>query len=232
MKIKNILAVFPLTAMISVVSHAAIVDNGLSGNINYDGWDVLGGVSGYGSGTTWATPMGSMELGSGDAGLDRISGGHYSASFGLYSPSGTSVFSVVDSTAVAGLETVVISIDSLLGADDIALLSNPVLNFNSGSQQAIADYSFSTVLPTQTGTPFGDVDPIAYTFQWDLTGLGVTSFAVNWEHQVHSSLRTIQLEQSDTFSVANAQVVPVPAAAWLFGSACVGIFAVRRKLVA
>lgn len=222
-------AIAMLALTFSFMVNAKIVENGLTGNVGYDGWDSLGGIPGYGFGTSWASPLGSFESGSGDADLNRNSGGHFSATLGLYSLSGPSNLSVDDSSAIAGLETVVFSVDTTLGAEDLALLSTPTLSYNGGTQSLIADFDFSSALPTATGTPFGDVDAFAYTFQWDLSGMAVTSFNIDWDQQLHSVVRGLQLEQSDSYSLANAQVVPVPGAAWLFASAGLLLTAFRRE---
>ena len=214
--------------LLAASASAKIVENGLGGNVAFDGWDVLGGIAGYGFGSSWVTPLGSFEAGSADATLDRVNGSHYSATGGLYSFSGSTEFVVGDATALASVETVVFSINTTLGADDLGLLSNPVLNYNGGTQSVLADYDFTTAL-SQVNSPFGLVDAFVHTFQWDVSGLGVSAFDVVWDQQLHASVLSLQLEQSDSFSIANAQVVPVPAAGWLFASAGLALSLLRRR---
>ena len=219
--------------MVALINaNAQLVHNSLSGNADYDGWDNLGSVPGYGFNTAWSTPMESFESGSGDAVLDRISGGHYSASVSLYSFGSNTNFSLFDNTALAGVETVVFSIETWLNDDDplnpIALATLPTLNYNGGSQALATSHDF--IADGVATVSFGgeDLETKIYTLQWDVTGLGVNSFSIDWEHQVHSGIVAIQLEQSDEFSIAAAEViqpVPLPGAAFLLGSSLFGLFA-------
>ncbi len=218
---KRRLALAMLLSGIAPLASASLVDNNLTGTVDYDGWDDFSGVSG-------AFPYGSFEAGSGDAELERISGGHFAATSSLYSFSTDSVLSVYDNTALAGVGTVVFSIETWLNEDTWAT-ALPTLSYNGGSQSLAAD-----LVGSQAGTAdisFGgeELDTYVYTFQWDITNSGATAFNVDWGQKVHTGVIALQLEQSDTFSVSPAvSAVPVPAAAWLFGSALLGLAGVGR----
>ncbi|MEM1186767.1 MAG: hypothetical protein AAGI53_17415 [Planctomycetota bacterium] len=233
-KIRNASVMIAAVGGLSVasVAQAKIVENDLTGNVQFDGWDSLGGLAGYGIGevgpfappaTAWPAPVGSMEAGSGDAILNRTFGTHYSASFSLYSFAGPSGFIVGDSSAISDLANVVFTIADWVGSSPSTA---PVLSYNGGTQSLAADFSFSS--------PFGSVDfggPIdvsARTFQWDLSGIsGITDFSIAWTAGSSAGITGLQLEQSDVFSVASANVIPHPSTALVVLGA--GLVARRRR---
>ncbi|MEM6912176.1 MAG: hypothetical protein AAF555_11430 [Verrucomicrobiota bacterium] len=213
---------------------AALVLNDLSGNVQFDGWDNLGAVTGFGffdvgpgspaDGNPWPSPMDSFASGSGDGTLQRTAGTHYSASGSLYSFAGPSSFRLGDSTALANLATVVFTVANWFGSSPT---SDPVLNFNGGSQELDPDSTFTS--PFGAVSFGGPVPVTARTYQWDLTGLGteVTEFGIDWTQGSSAGITYLQLEQSDVFTVASATVVPEPSAALL---ALLGLpFALRRR---
>lgn len=215
-----------LVALVAGIGHAnaAIATNNLTGTTSYDGWAPLNS-----SALTTAqltAGFGSNEAGSGDATLTRVSGAHYPAGSSLYSFSVDSTFSVFDTTAVSGLETVVFSIKTWLNGDEWNTAA-PSLSFNGGSQSLLADLAGSKLDGTiDFGGP---IDTYVYTYQWDLTGQSVSSFSVNWGQLVHTGVIALQLEQSDTFTASSEiAAVPVPAAVWLFGSGLLGLAGVSR----
>ncbi|MEM9346651.1 MAG: PEP-CTERM sorting domain-containing protein [Planctomycetota bacterium] len=224
-------------------AESKITENDLTGTVQFDGWDVLSGIAGYGfedvgpdfngpvappnPSPTWPNPIGSMETGSGDATLDRTSGTHWSASQSLYSFAGPSGFTVGDASAIANIETIVFTIAATAGSSPSVA---PVLDYNGGSQALAA-----TVIP---GGGFGTIDnpnsssapavPVtATTYQWDVTGLGVTSFNLDWTAGSSVAVVALQLEQSDVFSVASGTVIPEPTSLALLGLG--GLLMARRR---
>ncbi len=224
MKKQILVGLIALAAGISQ-AHAAIATNNLTGTIAFDGWEDL--KAGTLTTAQLTAGFGSNEAGSGDALVTRVSGGHYPSGSSLYSFTTDSSFSVSDATAVSGLETVVFSIKTWLNGDAWSAAA-PTLSYNGGSQSLAAGLTGSK---TDGSIDFGGpIDLYTYTFQWDLSGLGVNSFNVNWGQLAHTGVLALQLEQSDTFSVSSeVAAVPVPAAAWLFGSGLLGLAGVSRR---
>lgn len=215
----------------TTAAHAKIVENDLQGNVQFDGWDQLGGIPGYGIGdvgpiappnTPWPAPIGSNEAGSGDAFVTRTFGTHYSASSALYSFAGPSGFLLGDATAIAGLANVVFSVADWVGDSPTG---DPVLNYNGGSQALVAD--FTSVSAFGSIDFNGTIDINARTFQWDLSSLGpVTDFAITWTQGSSAGITALQLEQSDVFSLASATPVPHPSTAVVVLG---GMLAARRR---
>lgn len=214
-------------------AHASFVDNALTGNIEYNGWDVLNN-SALNS-TQLSAGFTANEAGSGDATLTMLSGAHFPAGSSIYSFGGDSMFSVADATAISGIETVVFSIltwpnpsfgdgSTAAGAVSVA----PVLSYNGGTQALAADYIGANDEGPFSGGGF-DVDTFSYTYQWDLSLLaGITDYDIEWGQINHTGLLALQLEQSDSFTMS-AAVVPVPAAVWLFGSGLLGLVGIARR---
>lgn len=227
---------------VAMNAQAKIANHNLTGNVQFDGWDVLASIPGYGfndvgpdfngppppnPSPTWPAPLGSMEVGSGDGTLDRTSGTHYSASLALYSFVGGSDFTIGDSSAIADLATVVLTIADWEGGSPS---SAPLLSYNGGSQELASGFTSSGLFGTVNFSINGSTDPLdvnARTFQWDLTGLGVTSFRIDWNAPIHTGITALQLEQSDEFTQAAAEIVPVPASMALLGIG--GLAALRRR---
>lgn len=224
-------------------ARALIVENNLTGTVQYDGWDDFGGIAGYGSndvGPTsnfippstfgpplpWPAPLASFETGSGDATLMRTSGSHYSAGFSLYTFAGSSGFTIGDSSAISNLNTVVFTIADWVGTSPTGA---PTFNYNGGTQALVADYVSSDPFSTVN---FGGDDFVvsARTFQWDLSGIsGITDFNIDWTQGSSAGVTAIQLEQSSVFTVASATVVPEPTSLGLFGMGAALLLARRRK---
>lgn len=235
--------------MVAPSAQAALVNNGLTGNVQFDGWEGTNphggeGFGGFpvpwnlaGGGFPAGNPIGSWEAGSGDAEMDKVSGGHYSASISFYSFSGPTHFTTYDNSALSGVETIVFSIQTWLNGGNwnsdvggtLASGGTPLLSYNGGSVTDVAaDYTFSGLHPDKANFG-GPLDTYVYTFQWDVTGLGVTDFNIDWGQLAHTGVMALQLEQSDTFSIANASIVPIPAAVWLFGSGLMGLVGIARR---
>lgn len=224
---------------------AATIDVGLSGTTSTDGWENLTATnySGYGSfpGTgAWPAPIGSNTAGSGDAELNKSSGGGYLASEGIYSGgfSGTpntsgANFLVSDSTIVSDIQTAVfqIEIGQAYGYD---FYNNvlPTLSYNGGDQQITASYS-KIISQYQNGTfedPITGIDEPVYVtlygLQWDLSSITtpITSLEITWTTVQHSVIYSMQLDQSNTFT----QVVPEPSTYALIGLGLGALLFMRR----
>jgi len=231
---KTLISTFATGGIFCLSAQAAIVNNGFSGNKEYDGWDNLA-ASAPGLTTTILSTspgFGSNEAGSGDATFLRTSGSHFPSSLSLYSFSGNSVFRLSDAvTTFADINTVVFTITTWSNGNEGlpagSFTSLPSLSFNGGSQALAASY-FGT---TSVGTvDFGGPLPTyAFTFQWDLSSFGdaITSYDISWGQIVHTGVLGLQLESSDTFSMSNA--VPEPSSALLAASAAVLAFRRRRR---
>lgn len=184
-------------------THDAFVD--VTNSANTDGFNNL-------SAARITTPQlvagvaSNVNEGASDATLKRLSGGFYPASFGLYSWSTDSNFSLSVGSAIAGLTSITlqsfITVDTTQGVDGLLQAGYlPSLSFNGGTQALTPVWS---VTPVSGG--FGmDGSPLPATannpnygvFTWDLTGVTtpVTSFAVNFGIDTHASALAFQLDQ-------------------------------------
>lgn len=115
--------------------------------------------------------------------------------------------------SISGFDTTTLNIATRLG-------STPSVAFFSRASSAgsLDLFDFNLSGPVDLTQAFGPV-----------VGTGV--FALNQFSNVASSLGLLTfLSSSDvSFQAVNVSTVPVPAAAWLFGSAVLGFFGMRRK---
>ncbi|WOO42643.1 hypothetical protein [Rubellicoccus peritrichatus] len=173
----------------------------------------------------WTTPI-SADAGS--ATLDKVAGtGGYPATASIYNFTAEGSLVISNSSPLSGLETLIVQVD--LGG---LFTSNPVLNYNGGSQALVADFSaittgdFSFVNPSAPGPPAPTSN---FAFQWDLSGVvnPITSYEVAWTTDEHVTTFGIQLDTGDTFS---GQAIPEPSTyAAAFGAFALVIVWVRRK---
>lgn len=214
-------------------TNAAFVD--VAGSSAVDGFNNL--VAGRVTTAGLVAGLSSNVAGSaGAAKLQRLSGGFYPASFGLYSFSTDSTFGINVASAIADLQSVTlqtfVSIDTsqgILGLTAAGYL--PTLSYNGGTQQLAAAYTLTPVSGGfgMDGSPL-EADPnnpnYGY-FSWDLSGVTtpITSFSVNFGLTVHSSALAFQLDQSTLAPVPE----PESYALMLAGIAAVGLVVRRRQ---
>jgi hypothetical protein len=153
----------------------------------------------------------------------KVSGNGYFASQSIYDGGGAGLYSISDTSPLANLETIVFQLDT---GTSIGVL--PSLNYNGGSQAlpanwfAQADGEYST-FNFQTGQSFPTQNR---AWQWDLTGLGVTSYEILWGSVTNNHLTQYEfnLTTGDSFT----QVIPEPSAALLASFASIALFRRRR----
>jgi len=172
--------------------------------------------------------------------LKRLTGGYYPASFGLYSWSTDSAFSVNVASAVADLSTVTlqtfVTVDTSQGVDGLLQAGYlPTLSFNGGTQSVAATAYSVTAVSGGFGMdgsplPASASNPNYGYFSWDLSGIStpITSFSVNFGLDTHASALAFQLDQS----VAAPVPEPGTYALMLAGMGVVGLLARRRKSTA
>lgn len=127
----------------------------------------------------------------------------------------------VEFTNAFGFAPTYVSSSALVNGDDALEL------FESGS---VID-TFGDINVDGTGTAWDYVDGWAYRL--DNTGADGDVFNIaNWTFSGADALDGLSADDLAAvvpFGTYSAQEVPVPAAAWLFGSALVGLFGIRRK---
>ncbi|EAQ81538.1 hypothetical protein DSM3645_28192 [Blastopirellula marina DSM 3645] len=221
---------------------AAPIDLNLVGNTQFDQWTQLNninnpGISSYPGSAPWTGPIVSDD---GDSSFIKVSGAAYpgtSPTSGVYS-SGMSLtpntigggFTVTDSTPLANLATVAFQIEiSEVFGYDFYNDAMPTLSYNGGSQALVAGESL--LLSQVPGAVFGG-DPSfnnSYLFGWDLSSITnpITSFVVSFTGVQHSSIYSMQLDQSDVVQTA---ATPEPGTlAILLGALPAAAFYLRRR---
>jgi len=143
---------------------------------------------------------------SGGASFRRLTGGFYPASFGLYSWSTDSAFSLSVGNAVAGLTSVnlqtFVSVDTTQGVDGLLQAGYlPTLSYNGGSQSLAPIYTMSSVsggvAMDGTALSASASNPNYGQFAWDLSGVGssVSSFTITFGLDAHANALAFQLDQ-------------------------------------
>lgn len=174
--------------------------------------------------------------GTSDATLQRTSGSFYPASWGLYSFTSDSTFTINVANAVADLSSVVFQsfinisqgangVDGLLQAGYV-----PTLSYNGGTQALAGVLTTANLGYTDFFSgEWVDSDPNNpnyVTLAWDLSGVTtpITSFSINFGVDVHSNVLAFQVDQ--------VAAVPEPEtyALMLAGMGVVGLVARRRKI--
>ncbi|MGE9296334.1 MAG: PEP-CTERM sorting domain-containing protein [Puniceicoccales bacterium] len=152
------------------------------------------------------------------ADFDKVSGGGYPASGGIYNTDVTGTYSITDEAPLANLQTIVFQTD-MVSTMDVA----PVLSINSGALILAADF-----VQTAPGDFSGmGANSTVFAYQWDLSAIaGITDYSLEWTSGAHTSNYFMQINQGDTFS----QVIPEPSTYALFaGVATLGLILMRRK---
>jgi len=221
------------TLLLSAVAEAAFTFS-LPGNTETSGWDNLkssnpywsanGYTTAYPGSAAWPAPITANAAGSqGSAVFMKTSGNGYFAGSSLYDGGGAGIYSVSDASPLANLSTVIFQIDA---GTSIGLL--PTLNYNGGSQGLAANWfaqgngKYSTFDFT-TGQSFPTQNR---AWQWDLTGLGVTSYEIVWGSVPNNHLTQYELSLTtgDTFF----QAVPEPSAVVMVSLVSLSLLRRRR----
>ncbi len=225
-----------LASMLTTGAQALLVNTGLVGITEYNGWTGMSSAAAWGTGDAPVNAydtyyLHSDDAGSGDAVFYRVSGSHFPAGSGMYSFMGTSEFSIEDYSPVADIETVIFTMKSSLYDGEWASVA-PTLSYNGGTVDlGAADFVSSQTITTEYVAAIGsDVDYSVQSYQWDLSGLsGITDYTVTFTALTHVSLVSMQLESGDTFSVSPA-VVPEPSTYALgIGVVVIGCAMLRRR---
>jgi len=221
-----------------VASAVSLTPLTLTGNTEYEGWEGLTAANNPGFPDfftftdPWPNPIAPSISGSaGNAGFDKVSGGGYPASQSIYNFTVPGTFTVANSNPLNDLETVAFQLD--LGEGNDFFVADPLLSYNGGSQNLVADFTQSAAGPTaftnpQTGDPGTTT---VFAFQWDLSSVGaITDYAISWTTDAHATTYNLQLDSSDTFSGNAISAVPEPSAfAALAGVTALGLAACRRR---
>jgi hypothetical protein len=209
-----------LPSSFNAEAKADFIDPQFSGDTSYDAWTLpgLSAASNPGYPTSanytdlWPAPIGST-LGA-DAQLEKLSGGGYplaeGSGGGIYTFFAGGSFSISDSSAVAGLQTVLLQLE----LPSNPTTAGPVLNYNAGSQALVP----TTALDVGAGFSL---------YQWDLMGVGgsITDFNIGFELGLqHSQIAGIRLDQSSVMTT-----VPEPMSGVLLAIGGAAVLLGRRK---
>lgn len=226
------------TSLIAAISassaaHAAITIS-LPGHVETSGWANLknsnpywsanGYPTSYPGAAAWPGPVAANVAGSqGSAGFLKTSGNGYFSGSSLYDAGGAGMFSISDASPIGGIATIVFQIDA-----GTAIGVMPVLNYNGGSQGLVANFFAQAdgnylTFNFQTGESFPTQNR---AWQWDLTGLGVTSYEITWGSVANNHLTQYELNLTtgDTF----VQAVPEPASVVMISLTSLALFRRRR----
>lgn len=215
---KSIISLTALTAFTSLPTSAAVTIT-LPGNSESSGWNQLKNsnpfwaansypTAHFNASNPWPTPVSpNRPASSGSATFNKSSGGGYFAGGSLYDAGIAGNFSVSDASPISNLATVVFQIDA---GTTIGTL--PTLSYNGGSQQLAPHFTLNTngSYPTFNFTTGQTFPSQNRAWQWDLTGLGVASYEINWGSTANNHLTQyeINLTTGDTF----VQAIPEPSA--------------------
>lgn len=206
----------------------------LPGNSFKSNWAGLNAINyttgeGYNSFVTntagWTTPIAAHQ---GTVTFDKLAGtGGYPSSAAIYNFTTPGSFLLSNSSPLSDLETLVFQLD--MGEGIGFFTSDPVLNYNGGSQGLVAGLTKEViggyVVSNPGDPPFFSTN---YAFQWDLTSIvdPITSYTIEWSTNQHVTLYEINLDSGDTFS----QVIPEPSTyAAMVGILALAVVCMRRR---
>lgn len=155
--------------------------------------------------------------------INGVSAGHNDD---VYLTSGNSIFNY--STNGSLLNSFTWSDNSIVYGD-IAVGANNVFTVYGGSQQGVTIRDLDTLTQTGLIIPGFDIDGIAVGFNNDVY---LTSGNQIFNYSTNGSLLNSFTWYDNTIAYGDISVapVPVPAAAWLFGSGLIGLIGLRRKI--
>ena len=224
---------FVLFALTAASASAAFTFH-LTGSTEMAGWENLsnanpfwaanGFPTSYPGAVAWPAPVAANAAGSaGSAALMKVSGNGYFSGSSIYDAGAPGMFSLSDAAPIQDLATLVFQIDA-----GTAIGVTPVLNYNGGSQALAAHYFAQgagdhLTFNFQTGQSFPSVNR---AWQWDLTGIEVSSYQIVWGSVANNHLTQygFQLASSDTFT----RVVPEPSVPVIVSVLSLALFRRRR----
>lgn len=191
---------------------------------------------------------GSGSSGTSSATFSWAPGTFRASSGGLYSPSNDPIgYEVnIDVSGLTGLGQVVMQVEqtapfearwngenevadpqdpgNFLPENSVYLPDNDPVNLSLDGGSAVArDQMAYTMFLADFPSTFGPVDLVSGVFIWnDIDLTGIDSLTINFDNPVHSSLAQVAVD-------IGASPVPIPAAAWLFGSAVLGLVGISRR---
>lgn len=208
------------------VAQAGILAYSLPGITEVATWNDLNGsnyspptYNTFGPSNTngWLAPI-SNTGGSMSADFDKTAGfGGHPGSASIYTFTSTGQWTITDGTAPTGIQTLIFQIDMLSG-----ITIPPSLTYNSGA---------GTVFASQTeqwagGFSFpGFGDTTNYVFEFDLSGLSVTDYTINWSSTPHTAIFAMRLDSTD----AATSVVPEPSTYGAMAGAAALMFCLLRR---
>lgn len=231
------------------IEDAAPIGFSLGGNTQFDGWNNLTaannpGYPGFPGSSPWPGAIGSNVAGSGDAGLNKVSGAVYPAGAGLYfggfsSTPNTSggTLSVTDTSVVANLKTVIFQLEiAEAWTYDLYNSVLPTLSYNGGSQNIAATFS-NKLVQAFNGTvmmPSGEEDIFInlWALQWDLSSIAgpINSLDIRFTGVQHAQGYALQLDQSDQiYNTSLVNPVPEPATLGALGLGAIALLRRRRQ---
>lgn len=236
----------------AATANATFLTPGFSGNTEYEGWSGLTaannpGYPGFSNSTAlWPAPIDPNETGSaGNADFDKVSGGGYPAGGSIYNSFFPGTYRVDNSSPLTNVKNVLFQIELGAGVnnfgtpqqttsffDDVAG-SEPVLNYNGGTQALAADYDTSFAGPTAFTVPIPGVPggtTTIFALQWDLSGLGsITSYEIVWTGVEFGTTYALQLDSSDVFTSIAPPPAPIPSPGSMALIGLTGFAAARRR---
>lgn len=212
-------------------STTAAVTYSLPGNTESEGWINFNSAN-YGisagfpsfptAGNPWPNSITPNVPGSAQsATFNKLSGGGYFASSSIYDAGLGGTYQVTDASPLGALANIIIQIDA-----GTAISISPTLSFNGGNQ-ALAPNFFAVLEGDYLSGFGGPLSPtLNHVYQWNTTGLGITSYEITWGSAAndHLTQHELSLNTSDQF----LQVVPEPSVA-LLASLLPFVACIRRR---